>query len=57
MKKEKEVKKESEAEEEQPVKDDTFQTFAVLGLAMVAMGEDIGSEMAMRQLSHLACFI
>lgn len=52
--KEKEEKKEGEtAEEEPPVKDDTFQAFAVLGIALVAMGEDIGSEMTMRQLSHL----
>ncbi|KAF7797058.1 hypothetical protein EIP86_008250 [Pleurotus ostreatoroseus] len=59
VKKEKEDEKEEkkdekkEGEEEQPVKDDTFQAFAVMGIALVAMGEDVGSEMAMRLLSHL----
>lgn len=48
----KDEKKEG-AEEEQPVKDDTFQAFAVMGIALVAMGEDVGSDMAMRLLSHL----
>ncbi|KAG2138002.1 hypothetical protein DEU56DRAFT_912633 [Suillus clintonianus] len=33
--------------------DDTFQSFTVLGTAMTAMGEDIGSEMSMRQFNHL----
>lgn len=33
--------------------DDKFQAFAVLGIAMVAMGEEIGSEMALRALNHL----
>ena len=51
----KDEKKDDGAEEEAPVKDDTFQGFAVIGLALVAMGEDIGSEMSMRQLNHLVC--
>lgn len=33
--------------------DDLFQAFAVIGIAMIAMGEDIGQEMAMRQFNHL----
>ncbi|KAJ3225375.1 proteasome regulatory particle base subunit [Clydaea vesicula] len=33
--------------------DDTFQAFAVLGIALISMGEDIGSEMALRSLNHL----
>lgn len=33
--------------------DDTFQTFAVLGIAMIAMGEEIGAEMAIRAFNHL----
>ena len=52
----KEEKKEGESEEkkdEKPAQDDTFQAFAVLGIALVAMGEDIGSEMALRQFNHL----
>lgn len=32
---------------------DTFQAYAVLGLALIAMGEDIGSEMSLRQFGHL----
>ncbi|KAL2920257.1 proteasome regulatory particle base subunit [Polyrhizophydium stewartii] len=37
-----------------PAKEDpTFQAFAVLGIALIAMGEDIGSEMAMRAFNHL----
>lgn len=35
--------------------DDTFQAFAVLGIAIVAMGEDIGAEMALRTFNHLVC--
>ena len=50
---EKKDEKKDDAEEDAPVKDDTFQGFAVIGLALVAMGEDIGSEMSMRQLNHL----
>ncbi|KAJ3081068.1 proteasome regulatory particle base subunit [Quaeritorhiza haematococci] len=33
--------------------DDKFQAFAVIGVAMIAMGEDVGSEMAMRAFNHL----
>jgi 26S proteasome regulatory subunit N1 len=33
--------------------DDTFQAFAVLGIALLAMGEDIGAEMSLRQFNHL----
>ena len=37
--------------------DDTFQAFAVLGIALVAMGEDVGAEMSLRQFNHLVYFI
>ena len=37
--------------------DDMFQAFAVLGIALVAMGEDIGAEMSLRQFNHLVCTI
>ena len=37
--------------------DDTFQAFAVLGIALVAMGEDIGAEMSLRQFNHLVRMI
>ena len=35
--------------------DDKFQAFAVLGVAMIAMGEDVGQEMALRAFNHLVC--
>ncbi|RXW17645.1 hypothetical protein EST38_g8208 [Candolleomyces aberdarensis] len=51
----KDEKKEGDKKEEPAEKkDDTFQAFAVLGIALIAMGEDIGSEMALRQFNHLA---
>ncbi|KAI0065263.1 26S proteasome regulatory complex non-ATPase subcomplex Rpn1 subunit [Artomyces pyxidatus] len=49
----KEKEKEGEKKEEEPRVDDTFQAFAVLGIALVAMGEDIGAEMSFRQFNHL----
>ena len=33
--------------------DELLQAFAVLGIALVAMGEDIGQEMVLRQFGHL----
>ncbi|KAK9474588.1 armadillo-type protein [Dipodascopsis tothii] len=33
--------------------DDLYQGYAVLGVAMIAMGEDIGQEMVLRQFGHL----
>ncbi len=33
--------------------DDKYQAFAVLGVALIAMGEEIGSEMALRVFNHL----
>jgi len=33
--------------------DDTFQAFAVIAIALIAMGEDIGAEMSLRQFNHL----
>ncbi|KAI6165894.1 26S proteasome regulatory complex non-ATPase subcomplex Rpn1 subunit [Pisolithus thermaeus] len=49
--KEKADKKDDGKDENKP--DDTFQSFAVLGIAMIAMGEEIGAEMSMRQFNHL----
>ncbi|TFK22375.1 26S proteasome regulatory complex, non-ATPase subcomplex, Rpn1 subunit [Coprinopsis marcescibilis] len=48
----KDDKKEGEEKEDEK-KDDTFQTFAVLGIAVIAMGEEIGAEMSLRQFNHL----
>ncbi|KAI9063544.1 26S proteasome regulatory complex non-ATPase subcomplex Rpn1 subunit [Trametes sanguinea] len=49
----KEKKDEKDSTPEEPPKDDTFQAFAVIGIALVAMGEDIGAEMSLRQFNHL----
>jgi 26S proteasome regulatory subunit N1 len=50
---EKEEKKEEEKKEDKKKPDDALQAFAVLGIALIAMGEDIGAEMALRQFNHL----
>ena len=44
--------KKDEKEKEKEI-DDTFQGFAVLGIALISMGEDIGAEMSLRQFNHL----
>lgn len=36
--------------------DDTFQAFATIGIALVAMGEDVGAQMAIRQFNHLVSY-
>ncbi|TEB31795.1 26S proteasome regulatory complex, non-ATPase subcomplex, Rpn1 subunit [Coprinellus micaceus] len=46
-------KKEEEKEKENEKQDAMFQAFAVLGIALIAMGEDIGAEMSLRQFNHL----
>lgn len=33
--------------------DNSYQAFAVIGIALVAMGEDVGAEMSLRQFNHL----
>ncbi|KAI8611309.1 armadillo-type protein [Chytriomyces sp. MP71] len=33
--------------------DDSYQAFAVIGIALIAMGEDVGAEMAIRSFNHL----
>ncbi|KAH9942824.1 armadillo-type protein [Amylocystis lapponica] len=45
--------KDKDAAPEEPPRDDTFQAFAVLGIALVAMGEEVGSDMSIRQFNHL----
>ena len=58
--KEKEENKNDKDKEEQidePKIDDTFQAFAVLGIALIAMGENIGAEMSMRQFNHVSHII
>lgn len=50
-----EAPKEEEVEKKPaPVEgDDEFQAFAVIGIALIAMGEEIGAEMALRSFNHL----
>lgn len=36
--------------------DDTFQGFATLGVALIAMGEEVGSEMSLRTFNHLVIY-
>lgn len=52
-----ENKEESKDAKEEVKPDDTFQAFAVLGVALVAMGEDIGAEMTLRQFNHLVSIL
>jgi 26S proteasome regulatory subunit N1 len=52
----KEAPAENKDKEPEKKVDDTFQAFAVLGTVVVAMGEEIGAEMCLRQLNHLASF-
>lgn len=33
--------------------DDLHQALAVIGIALISMGEDVGAEMAIRQFNHL----
>ena len=49
----KDEKEKDPKEKEEPKRDDTFQAFAVIGIALIAMGEDIGAEMSLRQFNHL----
>src|ERR1700683_2795439 len=55
--KEKEENKDDKDEKQDESKvDNTFQAFAVLGIALIAMGEDIGFKMSMRQFNHLIIY-
>lgn len=37
--------------------DDLHQSYAVLGVALIAMGDDIGTEMSLRTFNHLVSSI
>lgn len=39
--------------EEDKEPEDMYQAFATIGIALIAMGEDVGTEMALRQFGHL----
>lgn len=44
---------EEKTEDENDEEDDLFEGFAVLGLALICMGEEIGQEMSLRHFEHL----
>lgn len=46
-------KNDSKDDKKQEKRDDSFQAFAVISIALIAMGEDIGAEMSLRQFNHL----
>ena len=54
-KKDDKKKKDSKEKEEKPAGPDLSvqQAIAVIGLALISMGEDIGAEMCFRSFSHL----
>ncbi|SNX83793.1 probable RPN1 - 26S proteasome regulatory subunit [Melanopsichium pennsylvanicum] len=43
----------NEDKKDKETNNDLFQAFAVIGIALVTMGEEVGAEMALRHLSHL----
>ena len=49
----KESKEEKKDAKEEPKRDASFPSFAVIAIALIAMGEDIGAEMSLRQFNHL----
>ena len=52
-------KKDDRKDKKEDKKDDlsSRQAIAVLGIALIAMGEEIGSEMAFRTFGHLVSFL
>lgn len=46
-------KADTTADEDEDEEEELYQGFAVLGLACIAMGEDIGQDMVLRHFSHL----
>ena len=49
----KESKEEKRDPKEEPKPDASFPSFAVITITLIAMGEDIGAEMSLRQFNHL----
>ncbi|UZJ54685.1 hypothetical protein CBS101457_004005 [Exobasidium rhododendri] len=45
--------KDSTTEGEVEKSNDLYQAFAVIGIALVAMGEDVGAEMCLRHMAHM----
>lgn len=52
----KEDDKEKEKDAEAESQDMTYQAIAVLGLALIAMGEEVGEQMVLRQFGHLMAY-
>ena len=48
--------KETKTEEPKPKLDGSHQGVAVLGISLIAMGEEIGAQMALRTFRHLVSF-
>lgn len=46
-------KKDEKDAKDEAKRDDTFQSFAVIAIALISMGEDVGAEMSRRQFNHL----
>ncbi|KAF7290615.1 26S proteasome regulatory subunit RPN1 [Mycena indigotica] len=46
-------KEENKEDTKSGKQDDTFQSFAILAVSLISMGEEIGAEMALRQFHHL----
>ena len=53
----KDSKEEKKDAKEESKPDATFPSFAVIAIALIAMGEDIGAEMSLRQFNHLVRII
>jgi 26S proteasome regulatory subunit N1 len=49
----KEEKRDAKDAKEDSKPEATFPSFAVIAIALIAMGEDIGAEMSLRQFNHL----
>jgi 26S proteasome regulatory subunit N1 len=49
----KDSKEEKKDAKEESKPDASFPSFAVIAIALIAMGEDIGAEMSLRQFNHL----
>ncbi|KAN0065699.1 proteasome regulatory particle base subunit [Thecaphora frezii] len=47
------VENNKDGDKDKAESNDLFQAFAVIGIALVAMGEDVGAEMTLRHMSHL----
>ncbi|GHJ86083.1 hypothetical protein NliqN6_2485 [Naganishia liquefaciens] len=45
-----------EKEKEKVEQDMTYQAFAVIGIALIAMGEEVGAAMCLRQFNHLMAY-